>query len=85
MHFDATFFALVALIIFLGIAAYAGAFRSMGAGLDARSARIQKDLDDAARLRKEAEALAEISRSAPTPKGSCRHRPTPRPTRKNTP
>ena len=57
MHFDATFFALVALIIFLGIAAYAGAFRSMGAGLDARSARIQKDLDDAARLRKEAEAL----------------------------
>lgn len=57
MQFDATFFALVALIIFLGIAAYAGAFRSVGSGLDARSARIQKDLDDAARLRKEAEAL----------------------------
>ena len=57
MHLDATFFALVALIIFLGIAAYAGAFRSMGAGLDARAARISKDLDDAARLRKEAEAL----------------------------
>jgi F-type H+-transporting ATPase subunit b len=57
MHFDATFFALVALIIFLAIAAYAGAFKSMGAGLDSRAARIQKDLDDAARLRKEAEAL----------------------------
>lgn len=57
MQFDATFFALVALVIFLGIAAYAGAFRSMGAGLDARSARIAKDLDEAARLRKEAEAL----------------------------
>jgi F-type H+-transporting ATPase subunit b len=57
MHFDATFFALVALIIFLVIAAYAGAFRQMGAGLDSRAARIQKELDDAARLRKEAEAL----------------------------
>lgn len=57
MHIDATFFALVALVIFLGIAAYAGAFRQMGAGLDARSARIQKDLDDAAKLRKDAEAL----------------------------
>lgn len=57
MHLDATFFALVALIIFLGIAAYAGAFKSMGSGLDARAQRIAKDLDDAARLRKEAEAL----------------------------
>jgi len=57
MQFDATFFAFAALVIFLAIAAYAGAFRSMGSGLDARSARIRKDLDDAARLRKEAEAL----------------------------
>lgn len=57
MQFDATFFALVALVIFLGIAAYAGAFRSMGQGLDARAQRIAKDLEDAARLRKEAEAL----------------------------
>jgi F-type H+-transporting ATPase subunit b len=57
MHFDATFFALIALIIFLGIAAYAGAFRSMGSGLDNRAQRIARDLDDAARLRKEAEAL----------------------------
>jgi F-type H+-transporting ATPase subunit b len=57
MLFDATFFALVALVIFLGIAAYAGAFKAMGAGLDGRAARIAKDLDDAARLRKEAEAL----------------------------
>lgn len=57
MHFDATFFALVALIIFLAIAAYAGAFRKMGAGLDARAARIQQELDEAAKLRKEAEAL----------------------------
>ncbi len=57
MHFDATFFALVALIIFLGIAAYAGAFKSMGSGLDARAERIRKELEHAAQLRKEAEAL----------------------------
>ena len=57
MHFDATFFALVALIIFLGIAAYAGAFKSMGSGLDARAERIRKELEHASQLRKEAEAL----------------------------
>jgi F-type H+-transporting ATPase subunit b len=57
MHFDATFFALVALVIFLGIAAYAGAFKQMGAGLDARAQRIAKDLADAEKLRKDAEAL----------------------------
>ncbi len=57
MHLDATFFALVALVIFLGIVAYAGGFKSMGSGLDNRAQRIAKDLDDAARLRKEAEAL----------------------------
>ena len=57
MHFDATFFALLALVIFLGIAAYAGAFKSMGSGLDARAARIQRELEHASKLRKEAEAL----------------------------
>ena len=57
MQFDATFFALVALIIFLGIAAYAGAFKKMGAGLDSRADRIRKELDHATQLRKDAEAL----------------------------
>jgi len=57
MQFDATFFALVALVIFLGIAAYAGAFKAMGSGLDARADRIRKELDHAAQLRKEAEKL----------------------------
>jgi F-type H+-transporting ATPase subunit b len=57
MHFDATFFALVALIIFLGIVAYAGGFRAMGAGLDGRAERIRNELEHAATLRKEAEAL----------------------------
>ena len=44
MQFDATFFALVALIIFLAIAAYAGAFKKLGAGLDTRDARVQRAL-----------------------------------------
>ena len=57
MQIDATFFALVALIIFLGIVVYAGAFRKMGAALDHRASRIQKELDEAAKLRKDAEAL----------------------------
>ena len=57
MMFDATFFALVALIIFLAIAAYAGAFRKMGAGLDSRADRIRKELDHATQLCKDAEAL----------------------------
>jgi F-type H+-transporting ATPase subunit b len=57
MQLDASFFALVALIIFLGIVAYAGGFKAMGSGLDNRSERIRNDLDHAAKLRKEAEAL----------------------------
>lgn len=57
MQFDATFFALVALIIFLAIAAYAGAFKKMGASLDSRADRIRKELDHATQLRKDAEAL----------------------------
>lgn len=57
MHLDATFFALVALVIFLGIVVYVGAFRKMGAGLDDRAKRIAKDIADAENLRKEAEAL----------------------------
>jgi F-type H+-transporting ATPase subunit b len=57
MHFDATFFALVALILFLGIVFYAGAHRKAGSALDERRAMIAKELDDARKLRVEAEAL----------------------------
>ena len=57
MQFDATFFALVALVIFLAIAAYAGAFKSVGKGLDTRADRIRRELEHASQLRKEAEAL----------------------------
>jgi F-type H+-transporting ATPase subunit b len=54
---DATFYALVALILFLGIVLYAGAHKKAGAALDARAAQIGKDLKDARKLREDAEAL----------------------------
>jgi F-type H+-transporting ATPase subunit b len=57
MHFDATFFAFVALMIFLGIVLKMGVPKKLGSALDDRANRIAKDLDDAARLRSEAEAL----------------------------
>jgi F-type H+-transporting ATPase subunit b len=57
MALDNTFYAFLALVIFLIIAARAGAFRTMAAGLDGRAARISKDLDDARKLREEAQAL----------------------------
>jgi len=57
MTFDNTFYAFLALVIFLGIAVYAGAFSKMGAGLDDRARRIAKDLADARKLREDAEAL----------------------------
>jgi F-type H+-transporting ATPase subunit b len=54
---DATFFALVALVLFLGIVVWAGAHKKAGAALDARAAQIDKDINDARRLREDAEAL----------------------------
>lgn len=57
MHFDATFFALVALILFIGIVFYAKAPAKVSAMLDERSGRIAKDIADARKLREEAEAL----------------------------
>ncbi len=54
---DATFYALVALLLFLGIVLYAGAHKTAGAALDNRATQISKDLADAKRLREEAEAL----------------------------
>jgi F-type H+-transporting ATPase subunit b len=57
MVFDAAFFALVALVIFLGIVFWAGAHRTAAKMLDDRSAQIAKDLDDARKLREDAEKL----------------------------
>lgn len=57
MTFDNTFFAFVALVLFLGIVFWAGAHRKAGAALDARRDQIAKDIADARKLREEAEAL----------------------------
>ncbi|MBA3050323.1 MAG: ATP F0F1 synthase subunit B, partial [Brevundimonas sp.] len=64
MFFEEGFFGLesaelwvgVGLVIFLGICLFVGAFKLVGAQLDAKGAKIQADLDEAARLRAEAEA-----------------------------
>lgn len=63
--FDATFFAFVALVIFLGILARMKVPALLTKGLDDRSARIARELDEAQKLREEAEALiAEYRRKA---------------------
>ena len=54
---DATFWALIALIIFLGIAAYMKVPGMIGKALDERAARIRAELDEAQRLREEAQQL----------------------------
>jgi F-type H+-transporting ATPase subunit b len=57
MQFDNTFFAFVALVLFLGIVVYLGVPRTVGAALDDRAAKIAKELDDARKLRQDAESL----------------------------
>ena len=47
----------IGLLIFFGILIAAGVPKLVGAQLDAKAAKIQSDLDEAARLRAEAEAL----------------------------
>lgn len=54
---DATFWATVALVIFLGIVVYVGVPGMIARALDARSERIGNDLDEARRLRDEAQQL----------------------------
>lgn len=55
--FDATIWAFVGLVIFLGLLAYLGVHRQIGAMLDKRAAGISDELDQARRLREEAQAL----------------------------
>ena len=57
MQFDQTFFAFVALVIFLGIVLWAGAHKKAGAALDTRASLIEKELADARKLRQDAEKL----------------------------
>ena len=69
MFFEEGFFGLesaelwvgIGLVLFLAICVFTGAFKLLGSALDAKAAKIQAELDEAARLRAEAEALlAEI-------------------------
>jgi F-type H+-transporting ATPase subunit b len=59
----ATFFVLVALIIFLGILVYFGVPKAITASLDARADKIKAELEEARRLKDEAQkVLAEYQR-----------------------
>ena len=57
MAFDQTFFALVALILFLGVVIYAGAPKKAATALDDRARLIERELADARKLRQDAEKL----------------------------
>lgn len=54
---DASFYALVGLVIFLGLLAYLKVPAMIGRSLDDRAANIAKELDEARTLREEAQAL----------------------------
>ncbi len=57
MAFDATFFALVGLILFLALIIYLKVPGMMAKSLDERAAKIRAELDEAKRLREEAQGL----------------------------
>jgi F-type H+-transporting ATPase subunit b len=57
MAFDATFFALVGLILFFVLLAYVKVPAMMAKALDKRADNIRDELDEAKRLREEAQAL----------------------------
>ena len=57
MEFDNTFWATVGLVIFVGLAIYAGLPKAIAGMLDARIKKIEEDLNEAKRLREEAQAL----------------------------
>lgn len=57
MAFDASFFALVGLVLFLALIAYFKVPAMMAQSLDDRADHIRKELDEAKRLREEAQAL----------------------------
>ncbi len=57
MLLTAEFWVLVAFVVFLALAAKAGAFSAMTKGLDSRAKRVRHELDEAKRLREEAAAV----------------------------
>lgn len=54
---DATFWALVGLVLFIAVVVYFGVPGVIGKALDARAERIRNDIDEARRLRDEAQQL----------------------------
>ena len=63
MEIDATFWALIALIIFLGVVVYLKVPAMLGKNLDERAGKISSELDEARKLREEAQTiLAEYQR-----------------------
>lgn len=54
---NAEFWVGAGLVLFLAIVVFVGAPKAIAAALDAKAAKIQADLDEAARLREEAAAL----------------------------
>ncbi len=63
MHFDATFFAFVGLVLFLALIVYLKVPGMMAKSLDARADKIRDELAEAKRLREEAQhVLAEYQR-----------------------
>lgn len=54
---DATFWAFIALVLFLGVAIYFKVPGVIGKSLDERAAKIKTELDEAQRLREEAQKL----------------------------
>lgn len=57
MHFDATFFAFVGLVLFFIVIIWVKVPGKITAGLDTRADAIRKELDEARKLREEAQAL----------------------------
>jgi F-type H+-transporting ATPase subunit b len=57
MELDATFYALVGLVIFLALVVYLKVPGVVGKALDARADRIRDELEEARRLREEAQSL----------------------------
>jgi F-type H+-transporting ATPase subunit b len=57
MHIDASFYALVALVLFFVLITFLKVPKMLGKSLDERAANIQKELDDAKLLREEAQRL----------------------------
>ena len=65
MHLDATFFALVGLLLFVGLLIYLGVHKTIGKALDNRSDSIARELNEARKLREEAaQVLAQYQKKA---------------------